>query len=406
MSTTELSFMKAKSGVRNADFIAFVADRKTEQVLKSFVLEQAMPHAHIAIGNVEDAIAHLSKIERSPLFLLVDLQDSVMPLSDLGRLAEVCEPSVQVVALGERNDVGLFRSLLKIGVRDYLVKPLTVELLKRTVNVSEGKVSPVTLARAGKTIAFAGTRGGVGVTTLALNLARHLAEETHRRVAYVDLNLCGGAANGMLGMQSNNGLVDVLQNVRRLDPQYVERTLVAKGSRLYVLSADIDYGTAKQFEAGALPRVIELLCDSFHYVILDIGNPGDSLAQEAFDHASRVYLVVDRSVHSTRETIRLLRFIEDRENNPPTSLLMNNPNAATSGKVQPTDFMSAVGRTVLHEVLFETKAISTAENLGEAPVEKAQTGFNQAIARIASDLTGQHAAAERTFLQKFRLRRK
>jgi pilus assembly protein CpaE len=210
----------------------------------------------------------------------------------------------------------------------------------------------------------------------------------------------------MLGLTSNNGLVDVLQNVRRLDPQYVERTLVAKGSRLYVLSADLDYGTEKQFEPGALKRVIELLCDSFHYVILDVGNPGDSLAQEAFDQASRVYLVVDRSVHSTRETIRLLRFIEDRDNNPPTSLLLNNPNAASSGKVQVVDFMSAVGRTVLHEVQFETKAIATAENLGEAPIEKSPTGFNQAVARIASDLTGQHAAAERTFLHKFRLRRK
>jgi pilus assembly protein CpaE len=406
MSTTEISFIKPKSGVRIADFIAFVADRKTEQVLKSFVLEQAMPHVHIAIGSVDDAIAYLSKIERSPLFLLVDLQDSVMPLSDLGRLAEVCEPSVQVVTLGERNDVGLFRSLLKIGVRDYLVKPLTVELLKRTVNVSEGKVSPVTLARAGKTIAFAGARGGVGVTTLALNLARHLAEETHRRVAYVDLNLCGGAANSMLGTQSNNGLVDVLQNVRRLDPQYVERTLVAQGSRLFMLSADLDYGTGKEFEPGALRRVIELLCDSFHYVILDIGDPGHALAQEAFNQASRVYLVVDRSVHATREAIRLLRFIEDRESNPPTSLLLNNPNAATSGKVQPTDVMSAVGRTVLHEIQFESKAISTAENLGEAPREKAPNGFNQAIARIASDLTGQHAASERTFLQKLKLRRR
>ena len=406
MSTTEFSFLKAKSGVRVADFIAFVADRKTEQVLKSFVLEQAMPHVHIAVGGIEDAIAYLSKIERSPLFLLVDLQGSVMPLSDLGRLAEVCEPSVQVVALGERNDVGLFRSLLKIGVRDYLVKPLTVELLKRTVNVSEGKVSPVTLARAGKTIAFAGSRGGVGVTTLALNLARHLAEDTHRRVAYVDLNLCGGAANSMLGIQSNNGLTDVLQNVRRLDPQYVERTLVAKGSRLFVLSADLDYGTEREFEPGALPRVIELLCDSFHYVILDIGNPNHALAQEAFNHASRVYLVVDRSVHSTRETIRLLRFIEDRDNTPPTSVLLNNPNAATAGKVQTEDFMAAVGRSVLHEVQFEPKAISMAENLGEAPKEKAPNGFNQAVARIASDLTGQHSAAERTFLQKLRLRRR
>jgi pilus assembly protein CpaE len=311
-----------------------------------------------------------------------------------------------VVALGERNDVGLFRSLLKIGVRDYLVKPLTVELLKRTVNVSEGKVSPVTLARAGKTIAFAGSRGGVGVTTLALNLARHLAEDTHRRVAYVDLNLCGGAANSMLGIQSNNGLTDVLQNVRRLDPQYVERTLVAKGSRLFVLSADLDYGTEREFEPGALPRVIELLCDSFHYVILDIGNPNHALAQEAFNHASRVYLVVDRSVHSTRETIRLLRFIEDRDNTPPTSVLLNNPNAATAGKVQTEDFMAAVGRSVLHEVQFEPKAISMAENLGEAPKEKAPNGFNQAVARIASDLTGQHSAAERTFLQKLRLRRR
>ncbi|WP_244816344.1 AAA family ATPase [Caballeronia sp. Lep1P3] len=405
MSTTEISFLKGKQGARNADFIAFVADRKTEQVLKSFVLEQAMPHAHVAVGNIEDAIAHLQKVERSPLFLLVDLEGSVMPLSDLGRLAEVCEPSVQVVAIGERNDVGLFRSLLKIGVRDYLVKPLTVDLLKRTVSVAEGKVSPVTLARAGKTIAFVGARGGVGVTTLALNLARHLAEDTHRRVAYVDLNMTGGAANSMLGIESNNGLTDVLQNVHRLDPQYVERTLVANGSRMFVLSADAGYGAKKQFEPGALHRVVELLCDSFHYVILDIGDPNDVLASEAFDHASRVYLVADRSVHATRETIRLLRYVEDRDNNPPTSVLLNNPNAASAGKVDTTDFMTAVGRNVLHEVLFESKALAAAENLGEAPRERGQNGFTQAIARIANDLTGQHAVVERSFLRKLGLRK-
>src|SRR5471032_2096284 len=170
MSTTESNFSKGKAGTRSADFIAFVFDKKTEQVLKSYVLEQAMPHTYIAIGGVNEAIAYLAKLDRSPLFLLVDLHDSVMPLSDLGRLAEVCEPSVQVVALGERNDVGLFRSLLKLGVRDYLVKPLTVELLKRTVSSTEGKINPVVLARAGKMIAFVGSRGGVGVTTIGLNL--------------------------------------------------------------------------------------------------------------------------------------------------------------------------------------------------------------------------------------------
>jgi pilus assembly protein CpaE len=405
MSTTEFRVSKAKSGARVADFIAFVTDRATEQILKSFVLEEAMPHVHIVLGSIDDAIAYLSKIERSPQFLLVDLHGSTMPLSDLGRLAEVCEPSVQVVALGERNDVGLFRSLLKLGVRDYLVKPLTVELLKRTFSMQDGKVNPVTLTRAGKTIAFAGARGGVGVTTLALNVARHLAEETHRRVAYVDLNVYGGAANSMLGIQSNNGLSDVLHNVNRLDPQYVERTLVAKSRRLFVLSSELDLGAALPFEAAALPRVLDLLCDSFHYVILDIDTPSTALAQQAFDHAARVYLVADRTVHCTRESIRLLRFIEDRDNNPPTSILLNNPNSATAGKVQAADFMQAVGRSTQYEVPFESKAVSIAENLGEAVMEKAPAGFNQTIARIGRDLTGQHSAPELTFLQKLKLRR-
>ncbi|MGE8506043.1 MAG: AAA family ATPase [Paraburkholderia terricola] len=404
--STDFSFRKNATAARLVDFIAFVADHATEQVLKDYVLEQAMPHAHVAIGDIHDAIAYLSKIERSPLFLLIDLHGSAMPLSDLARLAEVCEPSVQVVALGERNDVGLFRSLLKLGVRDYLVKPLTVELLNRTVSATEGKINPVVQTRAGKTIAFVGSRGGVGVTTIALNLARHLAEDTHRRVAYVDLNVYGGAANSMLGLQSNNGLTDVLQNVHRLDPQYVERTLVAKGSRLFVLSSELDYGAPKPFQAGALKRVLEVLRDSFHYVMLDAGNRADPLAGEAFDHASRAYLVADRSVHSARETLRLLRYIEDRDNNPAASLLLNNPNAATAGKVQPVDFAAAVGRPALHEVPFETRAISLAENLGEAPDEKTANGFNQAITRIGSDLTGQHVAVERTFLQKLGIRKR
>jgi pilus assembly protein CpaE len=209
----------------------------------------------------------------------------------------------------------------------------------------------------------------------------------------------------MLGLKSNNGLVDVLQNVHRLDPQFVERTLVASGSRLFVLSADVDYGTEHEFEAGALRRVIELLCDSFHYVFVDVPEPGSKLAKEAFDLASRAYLVADRSVHATRETIRLLRYIEDRDNNPPTSVLLNNANAGATGKVAATDFMTAIGRTALHELQFEAKALAIAENLAEAPRERAPSGFTESISRIAGDLTGQQAVVERSWLQKLGLRR-
>ncbi|TCF96616.1 pilus assembly protein CpaE [Paraburkholderia strydomiana] len=389
MSTIELNLTKGRSAPRVANFVAFVADKDTEHALKSFVLEEAMPHVYIAIGNVDDAIAHLSKVDRSPQFLLVDLHGSAMPLSDLGRLSEVCEPSVQVVALGERNDVGLFRSLLKLGVRDYLVKPLTVELLKRTVNVAQGSVNQVSFARTGKAIAFAGARGGIGVTTIALNLARYLTSQTHRRVAYVDLNVSGGSVNSMLDMQTNNGLWEVLQNVHRLDPQYLERTLIAKDGRLFVLSSEQDFASRVEVEPTAFRRVLEMLCDSFHYVFLDVDSARNPLAGAAFDIAKRAYVVSDRSVHSAHQCIRLLRHIEDRDNNPQTSVVLNSPNAATHGKVRAGDFAEAIGRAALHEFQFEPKSLQVAENLGERPKDKGPNGFNQSIIRIANDLTGQ-----------------
>jgi pilus assembly protein CpaE len=406
MSTIEFNLTKSRPSVRVADFVAFVADKETEQVLKRFVLEEAMPHVHIAIGSVDDAIVHLSKLDRSPQFLLVDLHSSAMPLSDLGRLSEVCEPSVQVIALGERNDVGLFRSLLKLGVRDYLVKPLTVELLKRTLNVTQGSVNQVSFARTGKAIAFAGARGGVGVTTIALNLARHLTSKTHRRVAYVDLNLSGGSANSMLGLDTNNGLWEVLQNVHRLDPQYLERTLVAKDGRLFILSAEQDFGSKIAADPAAFQRVLALLCDSFHYVFLDVDSARNPLAEAAFDAAKRVYVISDRSVHAARQCIRLLRHIEDRDDSPQTSVVLNNPNMTTHGKVQAGDFAEAIGRSALHEFHFEPKSLQIAENLGETPKEKSPAGFNMSIVRIANDLTGQITKAERSLVSRFAAWRK
>ncbi len=67
--------------------------------------------------------------------------------------------------------------------------------------------------------------------------------------------------------------------------------------------------------------------------------------------------------------------------------------------------MSAIGRSVLYEILFEGNAVMIAENPGETPKDKSQNGFNQSITRIAADLTGQPMTAERSFLQKLKLRK-
>src|SRR6516165_9618186 len=162
--------------------IAFV-DAQTEQLLQDGSVLSG--RNQIIRGGIAKAIEYLSE-QRSPNLLLVDISGVELPLSKIQMLADVCEPGTNVIAIGDRNDVALFRDLQEAGVGNYLVKPLTRDLLTRALapktNGSGGEMGRAVL-KLGKMVSFIGARGGVGATTLAANLAWYLANRRSRRVA-------------------------------------------------------------------------------------------------------------------------------------------------------------------------------------------------------------------------------
>lgn len=106
---------KRKEEQRNITFTAFVRDATSEEELTRFLKGATLGNFHVGRGNIDAAIAWLLKAERSPQRLLVDISGSEGPLDELDRLADACEPSVQVYVVGDRNDVGLYRSLLRVS---------------------------------------------------------------------------------------------------------------------------------------------------------------------------------------------------------------------------------------------------------------------------------------------------
>ncbi|CAB3685271.1 AAA family ATPase [Trinickia soli] len=373
-----------------ASFVAFVRDRHSEDVVQRFAQEQNFTQALVKVGRIDDAIDHLTKMARSPAVLLIDVSATPMPLSELARLAAVCEPSVSVIVIGETNDVGLYRNLLELGVQDYLVKPLTLELLQRSFG-GTGQGKSARQSRTGKVIGFAGTRGGVGVTTVAAGLARHLAMVAHRRIAYVDMNLHGGAANTLLGLKSNNGLLDVLRDADRLDPQFVERSLVAHDDRLFVLSAELPYGETFEPQERALADLLERLKPHFHYILLDLPGHGHALTHTALAEVQLLYLLADPSIHSAREVLRFTRYLDGVDRAPSMSVLLNVPNASQRGHLNTSDFAVAIGRNVLLELPFDGAVLATAENLGE-PIAPGKSRFGDAIQVLADGLSGRPSA--------------
>ena len=127
-------------------------------------------------GGLRNAVQSLS-ITSSPNILMVDLSESGDPLADINALAEVCEPGTVVIAVGQVNDVRLYRDLLGSGIHDYLLKPLSEAQLRDALVQAQAIFSapkhhdPAT-AKKHISTAVIGTRGGVGASMVATSLAR------------------------------------------------------------------------------------------------------------------------------------------------------------------------------------------------------------------------------------------
>ncbi len=137
----------------------------------------------------------------------------------------------------------------------------------------------------GSVVAVLGTRGGVGTTTVATNLAWYLANNETRRVALVDLDIFFGDAALALNVKVGGGLREVLENPTRIDELYLERTLVLSGKRLYVLAAEERLDIPVKFDPEALPTLFDPLRKQYHYVVVDVPRHSGSFIQQVMDAA-------------------------------------------------------------------------------------------------------------------------
>jgi pilus assembly protein CpaE len=301
-----------KLAAGRSPLLAFV-DAETERVLQEASV--LLGRSQIMRGGIVKAIEHLSE-QRSPHLLIVDISGIDLPLSQIHTLADVCEPGTNVVAIGDHNDVGLYRDLIDAGVSNYIVKPLTRELLTRalTPKTNSGEMGRAARSvKLGKMVSFVGARGGVGTTTLACNLAWHLANRQSRRVALVDLDLQNGDCALLFNITTTPGLRDALANPLRLDPLLLDRIMTQHGERLFVLGSEEPLQENMQITATAIDTLFSVLRSQFHYVIVDVPRIPAPAFRRALEIADRRIIVVDQTMRAMRDAVRLAKMFGDSE---------------------------------------------------------------------------------------------
>ncbi len=399
MSTTAL--VKDLVGQERLQLRAFVADDETRAVVEQVVGDLMIPAAAIHRGTIREAIELLGR-QRSPRVLVVDISASELPLSDVNELAEVCEPGVSVIAIGNRNDVGLFRELIHHGIADYLVKPVTASLLQRSLlAVVEGAATPPTrqTGRLGRIVAVLGCRGGVGATTVATNLAWAIAHRRHRRVVLFDLDPQLGTVALSLDLDPTHGLRDALENPARIDGLYLDRTLVRHSETLWVLAAEEQLDDPVRIDREAVGLLLNELQAKFHFVFVDLPRHLDPAVQLVLENATNLFLVSDLSLAGMRDAMRIVQLLQATNASCSITLLVNRVGQYRSGEIPRAEFERGVGRPIDVLLPFDARHVFNQVNAGR-PVAGSAGPLGAKLVEIADRLCGAREPARRGILER------
>jgi pilus assembly protein CpaE len=365
--------------------MAFV-DAETERLLQE---SSVLPGRNQIIrGGIAKAIEYLSE-QRSPHLLFVDISGIDLPLSKVQMLADVCEPGTNVIAIGDHNDVALYRDLQEAGVSNYIVKPLTRELVTKALapkTNGSGEMGRASALKLGKMVSFIGARGGVGATTLAANLAWHLANRQSRRVALVDLDLQHGDCNLLFNTNTTPGLRDALANPLRLDPLLLERIMTQHGERLFVLGGEEPIQDHVQFTTAAIDTLFSVLRSQFHYVIADIPRIPIPAYRRAFEIADRRVIVVDQTMRSMRDAARLKKAFGDTPGAEQPIFVLNREGEAGNHGLGLTEVTNVLQASPTSTIPFLPKLVTPAAH--HATVAARQRKFGNAIGALALEISG------------------
>lgn len=316
--------------------------------------------------------------------LIVDVSGIDLPLSEIDALAEACEPSVSVIVLGERQDVGLFRELIRLGVSDYLVKPILPDLIAPHLSGIDPRVRSQP-HRTGKVIAIAGARSGAGVTSVATGIAWSLANKQNRRCVLVDLDPHGGAMSIQLDAAAG-GLIDALENSEHLDALFLERTLIAHGERLFLLGAELPMDQDAPIADKAFEALIQTLERQFHYVIIDLPHTPGSLYAYVLRRAGVRILIGDRTVPAMQDMTRMLGLLDDTAGR--TIMVLNDSRPHSEGLAERAMLEETLSRPFDVVLPYDKSLPRVVDNLGE-PLAEAAGGFADGVKDLTAALSGQ-----------------
>lgn len=298
-------------------------------------------------------------------------------------------PKCSILVVSSSGDGQLILQAMRSGAKEFLTSPVKVEdLVAALERVGHRTHHGDGSKRNTNVIAVCGATGGVGSTSLAVNLGCALAANSNNSVVLVDLDLSLGDADVFLDTIPDYTLVDVAQNITRLDFQLLKRSLTKHQSGLYLLPRPVQLQDVPLIKADDLQRVIGLLKASFTHVIFDLSKSYGPVDLTALRLANHALLVMQLDLPCLRNVVRLMMSFEELEGVKEKVRIIVNRVGLDGGAISTKKAQETMGREIFWQIPNDYRVMAEVRNNGVPLIEQAPTAkVTQSIVALADALT-------------------
>jgi pilus assembly protein CpaE len=357
------------ASVPRINISVFCTTQATTSAMQQVVVDRRMTRAHIDVhnGGIMSAAQAFTQSTTPDVLILETEGYRDQVLSELGQLAQVCDPSTKVVLIGHVNDVILYRELIRQGLSEYLVAPVhqlqVIDAVSSLFN--DPDADPI-----GRIVAFIGAKGGVGSSTIAHNIAS-LASGTYQVDTIVtDLDLAFGTAGLNFNQDPAQGMAEAIASSDRLDQTMIERLLTKCNDRLSLLSAPAQVEKALGIDVDTLEPIIDAIRGSAPLIILDVPNVWTAWSKQLLTNADDVIITSTPDLAALRNTKNIFDFLTAaRPNDKAPLVVLNQVGVQKRPEIPVSEFSKALGIAPTAVIPYDAHVFGTASSNGQMIAE-------------------------------------
>lgn len=325
--------------------------------------------------------------QTQPDIALVNVDSNAQSAIDLVGTITRNAPQCAVLVISSSQEGSLILQVMRHGAREFLNMPLQLDDFIAALDRIRGGMGGVDGESGGdngQIITVVGVSGGVGSTSLSVNLAASLAQDPKNSPVIIDLDLTLGDADIWLDIIPDYTIRDVSENISRLDYGLLKRSLTRHDCGVFLLPRPVEVESQDLVRSDDLRRILALLKATFSHLVIDVSKSFGPLDMSAMEVSDKILLVTQLDLSSLRNVVRVMQYLDQHEGLERKVEVVVNRMGLEDTDISLNKALETIGREVYWQLPNDYATMVGARNNG---VPLCQYATKSRLTRSIGDLT-------------------